>query len=134
MVFHERPAYDRKYGFRTADYAVIIRLFEQPKKEDNPSDRMRFGFKVIGYYETADESDTVYVTYGGYNRKYVKEPFKNECIRSMIIETRSDADITPLLEYLEQYFAPASDTSKYAGKKNLLGMEYAYCYTITSEQ
>ncbi len=112
----------------------IIRLFEQPKKDDNPSDRMRFGFKVIGYYETADESDTVYVTYGGYNRKYVKEPFKNECIRSMIIETRSDADITPLLEYLEQYFAPATDTSKYAGKKNLLGMEYEYCYTITSEQ
>lgn len=29
MVFHERPAYDRKDGFRTADYAVIIRLFEQ---------------------------------------------------------------------------------------------------------
>lgn len=29
MVFYERPAYDRKDGFRTANYAVIIRLFEQ---------------------------------------------------------------------------------------------------------
>lgn len=29
MVFHERPCYDRKTGFRTANFSVIIRLFEQ---------------------------------------------------------------------------------------------------------
>jgi len=29
MVFHERPYYDRKTGFRTANFSVVIRLFEQ---------------------------------------------------------------------------------------------------------
>ncbi len=29
MVFHSKPSYDRKNGFGTADYAVVIKLFEQ---------------------------------------------------------------------------------------------------------
>ena len=37
MVFQGKPSYERKTGFRTADFAVIIRLFEQfsdPKYKD----------------------------------------------------------------------------------------------------
>jgi len=90
------------------------------------------GFKVIGYYETDDRYDVVYITYAGSNDKYTKERFRNDYINSVTIETKKDTDITPLLEYLEQYFAPATDTSKYAGKKNALGRDYEYCYTIKS--
>ncbi|HPY98322.1 MAG TPA: hypothetical protein PLZ06_04680 [Clostridia bacterium] len=90
------------------------------------------GFKVIGYYETDDRYDVVYITYAGSNDKYTKERFRNDYINSVTIETKKDTDITPLLEYLEQYFVPATDTSKCAGKKNALGRDYEYCYTIKS--
>jgi len=89
------------------------------------------GFKVIGYYTTTDEYDTVYITYAGSNEKYKKEPFKSECIESIVIETKGNIDITPLIEYLEQFFVPSDNIAKYMGKKNVLNMEYEFYYSMT---
>jgi len=88
-------------------------------------------FKVIGYYVTTDEYDTVYVTYAGYNEKYKIERFKNEYIESIMIETNKDMDITPFIKYLEKYFVPADNADKFDGTNNELGTEYEFCYTRT---
>ncbi len=86
-------------------------------------------FKPIGEYVTTDKYDTIYLTYVGYNEKYVIEPYKSEYIESIVIETKKDIDITPFLEYLEKYFAPADNAEKYKGKDNELGLAYEFCYT-----
>ena len=78
----------------------------------------------------SDGYDVIYLSYIGYNDRYEREQFRNEYIESITIETRSDADIAPLIRYLEQYFAPATDVKKYEKEKNVLGLDYEYCYTI----
>ncbi len=47
------------------------------------------------------------------------------------METKGNIDITPLIEYLEQFFVPSDNTAKYISKKNVLNMEYEFCYTMT---
>lgn len=88
-------------------------------------------FKPIGEYVTTDKYDTIYLTYVGYNDKYIIEPYKNEYIESIVIETKKDMDISPFIEYLEKYFAPSDNAEKYKGKNNELGIEYEFCYTMT---
>jgi hypothetical protein len=87
------------------------------------------GFKIIGHYVTTDEYDTVYVTYTGFNGKYEFEPYNSEYTESIVIETNKDMDITPFIEYLERYFAPADNTEEFEGMNNELGIEYEFCYT-----
>ncbi|HHT95992.1 MAG TPA: hypothetical protein P5064_04800 [Clostridia bacterium] len=87
-------------------------------------------FKIIGYYETSDEYDRIYVTYAGSNEKYKFEQFEKEYIEAITIIPKDGMDISPLIEYLEQYFSPANDTAKHMGQLNKLDMEYKYCFTI----
>jgi hypothetical protein len=114
-----------------AEFDYYFLLSEQ--NSDPISYRIMPGFKVIGYYVTTDKYDTIYITYAGNNEKYKKEPYNSEYINSITIETRSDMDITPLIEYLELLFAPADDTTKYAGENNALNMAYEFCYTMTED-
>jgi hypothetical protein len=120
------------------DYVNIIVRMNEAMAEYEESGRRIFScrtiscFKVIGYYETTDKYDVIYITYAGSNEKYKLEPFENEHIESVTLWAQDDTDIKVLQGYLEQYFAPATDTSKYAGKKNALGRDYEYCYTIKS--
>lgn len=75
----------------------------------------------------------IYFTYAGYNDRYKLKQFKNEYIEAITIETKSDTDITQLVKYLERYFVPSDNTAKYSKEKNVLGLEYEYCYTITNK-
>jgi hypothetical protein len=102
------------------------------RKQEEDEYFLRSGFKIIGHYETTDEYDTVYVTYTGFNEKYKIETYSSEYIESIVIETNKDMDITPFLEYLERYFAPADNTEEFEGKNNELGIEYEFCYARTT--
>ena len=52
---------------------------------------------------------------------------------AIIIETRSDTDLTELINILKQYFAPAEEAAGYVGQKNELGLAYEYCFTLQCE-
>jgi len=120
----------------------IIGYYELPEETKDKVEKDEKEEKIIAVYDkegnkiemresVPDGYDTIFLTYTGYNDKYKKEAFKNEHIEAITIETRSDTDITELIKYLKQYFAPAEEAAGYVGQKNELGLAYEYCFTIT---
>ena len=94
------------------------------------SPHFRAQFKIIGYYETTDPYDTVFVTYVGCNEKYKSAAFKNEHIESITMKTKGDVEISPLINFLKLYFAPSENAAEYAGSTNELGLAYEYSFTM----
>ncbi len=88
-------------------------------------------FRIIGEYITTDDSDTVYLSYSGYNEKYRDEAHKDDYLDSIVIETKKDMDISPFLEYLERFFADKTKLEKFEGRENDFSVEYEFCYDRT---
>ncbi len=114
-----------EYKYRREDYE------KQGKGIVSSLDKYGNEVKITDY--EPDGYDTIYFTYAGYNDRYKLKQFKNEYIEAITIETKSDTDITQLVKYLERYFVPSDNTAKYSKEKNVLGLEYEYCYTITNK-
>ena len=89
------------------------------------------GFIIIGEYKTTDDSDTVYLSYSGYNEKYMNEEHKDDYLDSIVIETKKDMDITPFINYLERFFADKTKLEKFEGRENDFSVEYEFCYDRT---
>ena len=120
----------------------IIGYYELPEETKDKVEKDEKEEKIIAVYDkegnkiemresVPDGYDTIFLTYTGYNDKYKKAAFKNEYIEAITIETRSDTDLTELIKYLKQYFAPAEEAAGYVGQKNELGLAYEYCFTVT---
>ena len=130
------PMYESVKKQKSTDYQ-IVELYEV--NENISYIGFACGFKVIGYYklpeDSTDEYDTVYITYTGASSKYgiILGPYINEYIESITIETRSDADMGALTDYLKKYFAPKDAVDEYIGLMNGLGLDYEYCYTILKD-
>ena len=88
-------------------------------------------FRIIGEYITTDDSDTVYLSYSGYNEKYKDEQHKDDYLDSIVIETKKDMDITPFINYLERFFADKTKLEKFEGRENDFSVEYEFCYDRT---
>jgi len=113
--------------FRDTELSILLDAFD----EIHSHILVYTHFKIIGEYVTTDNYDTVYLTYSGYNEKYVNEQYQQEYVESITIETRKDMDITPFITYLEKYFANADDLEKFEGTVNSLDVEYEFCYNRT---
>jgi hypothetical protein len=113
--------------FRDTELSILLDAFD----EIHSQILVYTHFKIIGEYVTTDNYDTIFLTYSGYNEKYVNEKYQQEYIESITIETRKDMDITPFITYLEKYFADADDLEKFEGTVNSLDVEYEFCYNRT---
>jgi hypothetical protein len=115
-------------NYNQGESGLTVTYSSKEKHEEGGYSIIYSRFKPIGEYVTTDKYDTVYLTYAGYNEKYVIEPYRSEYIESIVIETKKDIDITPFLEYLEKYFAPADNVEKYIRENNELDIAYEFCY------
>jgi hypothetical protein len=124
---------DAFVGYNEGESGLTVTYSSRERDEKSNVPLIMPIFKVIGEYVTTDRYDTVYLTYKGYNEKYIIEEFKSEYIESIVIETKKDIDIRPFLEYIESLFAPADNAGEYADKNNILDIPYEFCYTMTKE-
>jgi hypothetical protein len=116
-----------KEEFRDTELSILLDAFD----DINSQILVYTHFKIIGEYVTTDNYDTIYLTYSGYNEKYVNEQYQQEYIESITIETKKDMDITPFITYLEKYFADADNLEKFEGVNNYLEVGYEFCYNRT---